>query len=260
MALTNTLKRVASRVVPFASRAFQAAPPRYAHRGSALFSAVNRRFDLSNSVFKSSLPSAFHHFSTRPASDESLLKIIQDEIQYAVDADENINKVAELPSNFPFKLEDNPGLQTVTLTREYQGETIVVEVQMPSTVTGSYEENDDDDGDADDEKATQSQLPLVVRVSKSRGPCLEFGCTAYPDEITVDSLTVKDPDGSDDQIAYEGPEFTDLDENLQKVFHKYLEIRGVKPSTTNFLHEYMINKDSKEYVMWLKNLKKFVEA
>lgn len=52
----------------------------------------------------------------------------------------------------------------------------------------------------------------------------------------------------------------DLDENLQKSFHKFLEIRGIKPSTTNFLHEYMINKDSREYVAWLENLQKFVEA
>lgn len=52
----------------------------------------------------------------------------------------------------------------------------------------------------------------------------------------------------------------DLDENLQKSFHKYLEIRGIKPSTTSFLHEYMINKDSREYVKWLENLQKFVEA
>lgn len=53
---------------------------------------------------------------------------------------------------------------------------------------------------------------------------------------------------------------SDLDENLQKAFHKYLEIRGIKPSTTNFLHEYMIEKDNKEYVRWLKDVKDFVQA
>lgn len=52
----------------------------------------------------------------------------------------------------------------------------------------------------------------------------------------------------------------DLDENLQKAFHKYLEIRGIKPSTTNFLHGYMVDKDGREYLTWLKNLQKFVEA
>lgn len=53
---------------------------------------------------------------------------------------------------------------------------------------------------------------------------------------------------------------SDLDENLQKAFHKFLEIRGIEPSTTNFLHEYMINKDSREYLNWLEKLKKFIEA
>lgn len=54
--------------------------------------------------------------------------------------------------------------------------------------------------------------------------------------------------------------WSDLDENLKKAFHKYLEIRGIKPSTTNFLFEYMLNKDSCEYLIWLKKLKDFVEA
>lgn len=54
--------------------------------------------------------------------------------------------------------------------------------------------------------------------------------------------------------------WSDLDENLKKAFHKYLEIRGIKPSTTNFLFEYMLNKDSREYLIWLKKLKDFVEA
>jgi complement component 1 Q subcomponent-binding protein len=53
---------------------------------------------------------------------------------------------------------------------------------------------------------------------------------------------------------------SDLDENLKKGFHKYLEIRGIKASTTNFLHEYMISKDSREYMGWLSNLKQFIEV
>ncbi|PWA86294.1 glycoprotein family protein [Artemisia annua] len=101
---------------------------------------------------------------------------------------------------------------------------------------------------------------MVIKVSKTGGPCLEFGVTAYADEIVIDSLSVKDPDMTEDQLPYEGPRFDELDENLQKAFHKYLEIRGIKPSATNFLHEYMINKEHKEYTNWLKNLKKFVEA
>lgn len=53
---------------------------------------------------------------------------------------------------------------------------------------------------------------------------------------------------------------SDLDENLQKAFHRYLEMRGIKPSTINFLHEYMINKNCREELLWMKKLKKFIEA
>lgn len=76
---------------------------------------------------------------------------------------------------------------------------------MPNLVTG--EDEDDDNGDEDGEKASQSSIPLVVNVSKKSGPSLEFSCTAYPDEIAIDSLIVKQPENSEDQIAYEGPDF-----------------------------------------------------
>lgn len=77
---------------------------------------------------------------------------------------------------------------------------------MPDLVTG--EDGADNDDDDDDEKGSQSSIPLVVSVSKKSGPCLEFSCTAFPDEIAIDSLAVKDPESVEDQIAYEGPDFS----------------------------------------------------
>ncbi|KAI5670598.1 hypothetical protein M9H77_10962 [Catharanthus roseus] len=252
MALNNVIRRTASQFVPFAVRVIGGSR-RYNHRGTSLFAAVNSSSGLTRKLFQQSLPSTIRRFSSRPSSDESLIRVLESEIDCA---SEDASHEVDVPGNFPFKIQDNPGLQTVTLTREYQGETISVEVHMSSLITG--EENDEDGNEEDN--GSPSQLPLVVRVSKKDGPVLEFDCTAYPDEISIESLSVKDPDSSEDEIAYEGPNFEDLDENLQKAFHKYLEIRGIKPSTTNFLHEYMINKDGKEYMNWLKNLKKFIEA
>ncbi|CAI9091565.1 OLC1v1026630C1 [Oldenlandia corymbosa var. corymbosa] len=268
MALTNTLRRAASRVAPLAARAFQGGAPicnkfHTSSSSSALFAAVNCRISLSGTFFKCSSPSALRHFSARSSSDQNLIKVLEDEIRFAEESDENLKNsdaVEQITDNFPFKLEDNPGQQTVTLKREYQGEQIIVEVHMPSAVTGEYDDEDREDRDDDNNGAEPHQLPLVVRISKKDGPCLEFGCTAGSDEILIDSLSVKDPNSPEDQIAYEGPDFSDLDENLQKAFKKYLEIRGVKPSTTNYMLEYMVNKDSREYHLWLKNLKKFVEA
>lgn len=54
------------------------------------------------------------------------------------------------------------------------------------------------------------------------------------------------PLGADEGDAVtcdEGPDFHELDKNLQETFHKYLELRGITPTATKLLHEYMISKD-----------------
>ncbi|TYJ37475.1 hypothetical protein E1A91_A05G378400v1 [Gossypium mustelinum] len=255
MAFTSILRKTANSLAPLAIRLTRV--QRSYH--SCIFTALNHGLQSQHPTVNRFYPNTLH-FSTavdsqKSASDESLLRVIESEIQCAEESDE-YDQAEGTPSEFPFKIEDTPGLQTITLTREYDGELIKVNVHMPDLVTGEGEADDDDDDDT--EKPSKSNVPLVVNVSKKGSPSLEFNCTAYPDEITIDSLSVRNPN-SEDELAYEGPDFYDLDENLQKAFHKYLEIRGIKPSTTNYLHEYMINKDGREYILWLKNLKKFIE-
>ncbi|KAK6933106.1 Mitochondrial glycoprotein [Dillenia turbinata] len=254
MALASIVRRSASRIAPLAIRAFGSQKNRY---NSHIFNGLNQKTvsSLTRGFGRTTFVSGFRQFSS--SSNEKLLRVLESEIKSAEESDDQ-NAVQEAPDGFPFEIHDNPGEQTITLTREFNGESIKVEVHMPSLVTG--EEDDDEDDNDNNEAANDSSIPLVVSICKKRVVCLEFGCTAYADEISIDSLSVKDPESSDDKIPYEGPDFTDLDENLQKAFHKYLEIRGIKPSTTNFLHEYMINKDSREYLQWLKNIKQFIEA
>uniref|UniRef100_A0A0D9UWM7 Mitochondrial glycoprotein n=1 Tax=Leersia perrieri TaxID=77586 RepID=A0A0D9UWM7_9ORYZ len=206
--------------------------------------------------------------STKPSSDGDLLRIIESEIKYAEETDDH-DRVEEIPDNFPFEISDEKGSNAITLTRTYQGQKIEVLVSMPSLVTGDepdHENEADKDtheiSDHDEEEETQkppkSSIPLTVTISKEEGQTLEFTCTAYPDEIVIDTLSVVQPSKDEEDIPYEGPDFNDLDENLQRAFHKYLELRGITPMATNFLHEYMINKDSREYLLWLRKLKDFV--
>ncbi|CAI9781933.1 unnamed protein product [Fraxinus pennsylvanica] len=166
-ALANTIGRTASRVVPLAIWA-SSGSRRYHHHYSALFDAVKTRGNLSRKLFPRSFSASIHHYSPkRPSSDKSLLRVIESEIQCAQESEDN-DEVVEVHQGFPFKIEDHPGWQTITVTRESQGETISVEVHMPDLVTG--EENDDGND-------PQLSIPLVVRVSKRNGPCLKFGCT-----------------------------------------------------------------------------------
>ncbi|MCL7038792.1 hypothetical protein MKW94_011613 [Papaver nudicaule] len=258
--LGRFIKRAASSLIPQATRTIQ-------HRNytSVIFTTPLRNCTSSCScnLCRQKFPRNFIptlNFSSQAeeilSSKEELLGCLESEIQCALESDDH--EVVEAPSGFPFKVEDNPGEQTVTLTREYDGEEIKVIVHMNSLVTGEDDYDDDQDADGAASSTPPSSIPLVVSVSKTSGPLLEFSVMAYPDQISIDSLSVKEPNASEELIPYEGPDFLDLDENLQKAFHKYLEIRGIKPSTTNFLHEYMINKDSREYLNWLKDVKAFV--
>ncbi|CAF1808402.1 hypothetical protein HID58_058589 [Brassica napus] len=191
----------------------------------------------------------------RMSSEQSLLRVIDSEINTALQIDDPDLDEETAPGSFPFKIEDNPGHQTVTLTREYKGEHIKVVVSMPSFDSDEKDDEDDEDG-----HSNGSSIPLVVTVTKKSGLSLEFSCMAFPDEIAIDALSVSNQGSTlEDKLANEGPDFECLDENLKKTFYKYLEIRGVKASTTNFLHQYMMRKVKREYLLWLKNVKKFME-
>ncbi|GMY14480.1 Mitochondrial glycoprotein [Fagus crenata] len=255
MALCSMLRRASSSVLPLAIRAVGS--PRSFHGViSTVLTAekVKLAHALNPRAFVPFLRFSTELASKKPSNDESLIQVLESEIQCAEEEDHELTE--EFPEGFPFEIEDNPGQRTILLKRKYQDEIIKVEVDMPQTEVGE----DEDAGDGgDEEDNVNSSIPLVVSITKGSGLCLEFSVTALPDEICIDSLSIKLPEGSEDQLAYEGPDFNDLDENLQKAFHKYLEIRGIKPITTNVLHEYMGTKDNKEYLLWLKNIKNFIE-
>ncbi|CAB81585.1 putative protein [Arabidopsis thaliana] len=235
-------------------------------RAQAVSAIVNR----SSLVPKPSLLRPFvsrgfpYSTATEPLkSDQTLIQVIDSEIKDSFEADDHDADEETIDSSdFPFKIEDNPGHRTVTLTREYNGEQIKVEVSMPGLAMDENEDDvdDDEDGDGRHEKSNESSIPLVVTVTKKSGLSLEFSCTAFPDEIVIDGLSVNRPDdSSEEQLTYDGPDFQELDENMRKSFHKFLETRGIKASATDFLYEYMMKKDSREYLLWLKKLKTFVQ-
>ncbi|KAF2296127.1 hypothetical protein GH714_036275 [Hevea brasiliensis] len=202
MALAAIIRKSASNLAPLVSRIV-----RIGHRNylSALSPPVNH-----HASFSHSRPHAvLQYYSTasdakKQSSTEFLLRVIESEIKVAQETDDH-DRVEEFPKEFPFKIDDNAGQQTVILTREYEGELVTVDVHMPDLVTGEGNEIDDDTDDI--QKPTQSSIPLVVTVSKSSGNSLEFHCVAYPDEIAIDSLSVKNLETQEDQVAYEGPNF-----------------------------------------------------
>lgn len=202
---------------------------------------------------------SFRFASSKASAVANLKQVLDSEIDCVRQSDPHELEI-ELPEGFPFEIVDNPGDQAVVLKRELAGENIQVTVLMNLDVEGDFKENDEDGSEDDNnESSFQPTISLVVSIEKGEGPFLEFCCNLRDDGLQIESMVMKKRDAVDDQGAYQGPEFSDLDEKLQKAFHKYLEVRGIKGSLFGFLHEYMINKDEKEYLVWLKNMKEFIE-
>ncbi|CAL9780383.1 unnamed protein product [Musa acuminata subsp. burmannicoides] len=196
--------------------------------------------------------------SSNISGDENLKRVIDSEIQCARELD-NHGQEVDVPENFPFEIIDSPGDQAVFLKREFAGENIQVTVLMNFDEQDDMEETDEDDGDDEsNESSMEPSVSLVVTIEKGESSLLEFCCNLNAHELEIESMVIKKRDDPDDQGAYQGPEFSDLDENLQKALYKYLEVRGIESSLFDFLHEYMLAKDEREYLTWLKNMKEFV--
>ncbi|XP_058207163.1 uncharacterized protein At2g39795, mitochondrial-like [Rhododendron vialii] len=284
MALSSIVRMPVSAILPPAIQ--RTGSQRYPH-SSALFCTVKHsNLSLHGSrKSKAGLSVRSSKSKKQPSPDESLLRVLESEISKAAVEESdgytvvNSSSDEQVPKNLPFKIQDNPGQQMILLTREYKGETINVEVYTPAEDEDEDEDEDEyEDEDENEEEEVEeakshkgededdsvddyeSRIPLAVKVSKKSGPSLEFGCTADPDGFEIDYLSIKDPENAqEDDIAYQGPKFSDLAEDLQDALYKYLEIRGFNDNTARFLHDYMTSKDRKEYTIWLKRLKKFVE-
>lgn len=59
---------------------------------------------------------------------------------------------------------------------------------------------------------------------------------------------------------YIGPQFETLDVSVQEEFEKFLQERGINEHLALFIPDYSELKEQKEYVRWLENVKKFVDA
>ncbi|CAL9045835.1 uncharacterized protein At2g39795, mitochondrial [Musa acuminata AAA Group] len=193
--------------------------------------------------------------SSKVSGDENLKRVIDSEIQCERESDTHGQEV-DVPEDLPFEIVDNPGDQAVFLKREFAGENIQVTVLMNFDEHNDLEESDEDDDDDEiNENSMEATLSLVVSIDKGEGSFLEFCCNLNSDELEIESMVMKKHDDVDGQSAYQGPKFSDLDENLQQALHGYLEARGIKSSLFDVLHKYMLNKDDREHLGWLKNIK-----
>ncbi|KAG2333076.1 hypothetical protein Bca4012_017261 [Brassica carinata] len=166
---------------------------------------------------------------TAITADENLVSVLESKIESTV-----VNEAPEddeLPEWFPFRFVDAVRDRVVYLVREFEDETIYVRIELAPN---------------DPQTQVLNGIPMFITVTKQDdGPSLQFVAKAYVDEIVID-------------VVY----FLSIHiiiMSMRFAFHRFLEIRGIKPTITEFVADYMANKDDRERLQWLNDIKSFVD-
>ncbi|KAK9098369.1 hypothetical protein Syun_025414 [Stephania yunnanensis] len=230
---------------------------------------ASRRLILSNSrpispslqslkpLFASRFQSRDYITEMRKSTIESnLLRTLRSEIQYELEYSppQQFEKEFEL-----FSIEDRKGEQWIRLRGKHgEEEDIKIEVTMFDGAVPVKKSGGGGGGGGGGEDV-KLHMSLIVDISKGENcDVLEFICSAWPDALEIQKVFMLGRDGTPG-APYVGPEFKELDDELQKELQEYLEARGVNDELAEFLHAYMMNKDKTELINWMENVKCFVD-
>ncbi|ORZ09092.1 mitochondrial glyco protein, partial [Lobosporangium transversale] len=224
--------------------------------------------------------------------DKEFTSVLENEIKHE---EEQGDEVPEYITNYlktsPFQITDKPGSDEVILTRKFGNEDIKVVFSVSDINNADEEEELDLEGDLEDEGQQQQSLSAsgddteegeddlesltfpvrcLITISKPNAGSISVDAIAQDGTFIVESISnIKDSVLANTSTAeadwekrglYSGPPFSELDEQLQITFEKYLEERQIDGDLANFVPNYVFHKDQVEYTNWLKELKGFVSA
>ncbi|CAA7020006.1 unnamed protein product [Microthlaspi erraticum] len=186
----------------------------------------------------------------KSAFERNICRLIRNEIEYELD---HLPPLQPPRSYGPFSVEERPGEQWISLKGKFgEEEDIKIEATMF-------------DKSVPTSKSTKTEpefilhITFIVNITKgTAGETLEIMCSAWPDNIEISKLCIRKGVKSSPS-SYNGPEFEELDDELQEALYQYLEKRGISDDLAVFLHKYMKNKGKGEYVRWMESVKSYVE-
>ncbi len=129
----------------------------------------------------------------------------------------------------------------------------------------------DDEGRApegveDDENAQEPSIPirLEVTIEKPGRGALQLETVANDGMIAIENVyyypdaQLAQTKSADQELRkremYLGPPFANLDEDLQVLFERYLDERGVNTALALFVPDYVDFKEQREYLRWLSGM------
>ncbi|KAI0266132.1 mitochondrial glycoprotein [Gloeopeniophorella convolvens] len=181
--------------------------------------------------------------------------------------------IKEFKSSGIWTVEDLAGSDEITIHRKFGNEHIrlIFSIADLQTAEDSFETPEGEEGASEEDVEVSYPLRCSFTITKPSVPgALSIDAVCQEGTFVVENVSFY----NDSKIAtdltaeadwrrrglYIGPQFETLDVSLQEEFEKFLQERGINESLAFFVPEYAQYKEQKEYVDWLGNVKKFIDA
>lgn len=197
--------------------------------------------------------------SAQTVAAPKLASTLQSEFQYEKSNYEPAANIATFLEKSGWKLTEKDGDINMSLTKTVGELTASVEFQLVSpTYTG--------DGDEEEGAPTEPQetTDFSVTVHKANGNGAIFYCTTVGNDekyrfIVGNVRYFADAEEKNSMSAYNGPEFEDLDDNLQAGVDEWLSSIGINEDLCDFVDAMAVDKEQREYMRWLNRIADIVQ-
>mmetsp|Transcript_5465 Transcript_5465/g.15840 ORF Transcript_5465/g.15840 Transcript_5465/m.15840 type:complete len:271 (-) Transcript_5465:337-1149(-) len=203
------------------------------------------------------------------SSKETLLELLAREEQEEVDTGnmEMPTELSDLKKTIEksWKIVEDGATTNFFKIESSSGNKIQVSFHCQDTL--EVEEEPDYDDEEEDDEEPSAPVRFTVTVTKA-GKSLNFACFSEYGQVKVEGLSttgastaeyVHENQGTLPKMEYQGPEFTELAEDLQEAFGDYLEeVCGVNSDMAAFIAMFSDYREETQYVDFLKQAQSIV--
>ncbi|KAI7898571.1 mitochondrial glycoprotein [Cokeromyces recurvatus] len=216
--------------------------------------------------------------------DPDLVHLLEEELKFekSDDKDEPPAFIKEFLDTNLFHIDDRPGHDKVILSRTFGNEKINVifsisDINKPSETEKEITTDDvDDDGsekiikkkdDSVDQDLEDAAFPvratILIQKEGVRGALvlhtvaqdgyLNINSTRFFKDEIKNITDFHNEHQLEEKDSYMGPNFDELNDDIQTTFSQYLEERGINTALATFLPDYVDYKEQKEYEIVISN-------
>lgn len=183
------------------------------------------------------------------------------ELQFEKENYTKPDTLAKLPKEW--KLTDKPGDVNLKIERDLgTAKKVFIEWQLVSPFDPEMDEQTEG---AEQPPAPMDETDFTITVQNNAGDKgMTYFCNTQQGEghrfIVGNVKTWSTIEERDAPTGYSGPDFEDLENSLQESMDEYLAEIGITDEVYDFIDSSAIDKELREYMRWLENLKDFMKS